>query len=124
MKLIVSGSRDAIIRPLELMTVIQREFGFISAITEIIHGASGNVDECAGELADLLFIPQKRFYADWDKHGRKAGPLRNREMAKYAAGNWCLAIWDGKSRGTKNMIEEAGKTCSKVIWISSRNLSN
>lgn len=54
----------------------------------------------------------KIFPADWDKYGRRAGPIRNREMAEYA--DALLAYWDGKSRGTKNMIEEARARGLKV----------
>ena len=43
--------------------------------------------------------------ADWQRYGLAAGPKRNKEMA--AAAHALIAIWDGKSRGTKNMIEEA-----------------
>lgn len=42
-----------------------------------------------------------------DKHGKMAGPIRNLEMAKYADG--LIAFWDGKSRGTRDMITKAKK---------------
>lgn len=44
----------------------------------------------------------KPFPADWAKYGKKAGPIRNIDMAEYADG--LIALWDGKSKGTKNMI--------------------
>ena len=34
-----------------------------------------------------------------------AGPLRNEKMARVA--DALIAFWDGKSRGTKNMIDLA-----------------
>lgn len=40
--------------------------------------------------------------ADWEAHGKAAGPRRNRKMAEYAAA--VIALWDGKSRGTRNML--------------------
>ena len=46
-----------------------------------------------------IFIPQ------WDKYGKKAGYLRNVEMAENA--NALIAFWDGKSKGTKHMIDIA-----------------
>ena len=57
--------------------------------------------------------------ADWDAHGRAAGHIRNRKMAQLGA-DICLAFWDGKSRGTKNMIEEAEKAGIpvKIVWES------
>jgi hypothetical protein len=45
------------------------------------------------------------FKADWDKHGKAAGPIRNQQMAQEADG--LIAFWDGKSRGTKDMIQKA-----------------
>ena len=41
--------------------------------------------------------------ADWDAYGNAAGPIRNHEMA--TAADFLVAFWDGKSHGTKNMIE-------------------
>lgn len=45
------------------------------------------------------------YEAKWDELGRGAGPRRNREMAERA--DALIAMWDGKSRGTLNMINEA-----------------
>lgn len=47
------------------------------------------------------------FKPNWDTFGYGAGPVRNREMAANA--DALIAFHDGKSRGTKNMIEEAEK---------------
>lgn len=46
----------------------------------------------------------KIFKADWGTLGKKAGPIRNRAMADYGV-DACVVFWDGKSRGTKNMID-------------------
>lgn len=43
--------------------------------------------------------------AQWDLHGKSAGPLRNKEMAEQAT--HCICFWDGQSRGTKSMIDFA-----------------
>lgn len=45
------------------------------------------------------------FPADWNAHGKAAGPIRNQQMAQEA--DVLIAFWDGKSRGTKDMIEKA-----------------
>lgn len=56
-----------------------------------------------------------RFPADWDKYGRSAGMIRNREMAKYAEA--LIAIWDGRSRGTSNMMSTAAVLGLRiVVW--------
>ncbi len=48
----------------------------------------------------------------WDIHGKSAGHIRNAEMADYA--DALIAFWDGKSRGTANMIENARKRGLKI----------
>ena len=49
----------------------------------------------------------ERHPADWDQYGRSAGMIRNREMAKAA--DSLIAFWDGKSKGTANMIQTSEK---------------
>lgn len=58
----------------------------------------------------------KEFPADWDKFGKGAGPIRNKQMADYA--DALLLIWDGESRGSANMksqMEKLGKPIYEVI---------
>ena len=71
----------------------------------IIEGGASGVDRIAGHYANDNNIPLMVFHADWTKYGKAAGPIRNEQMAKR--GTHLLAFWDGKSRGTKNMIETA-----------------
>jgi len=52
----------------------------------------------------------RRFPADWAEDGVSAGFVRNKKMAKMAGkGNILIAFWDGKSKGTENMIKHAKK---------------
>lgn len=59
----------------------------------------------------------ERHSADWGKFGKSAGPKRNREMADAA--DYVICFWDGKSKGTKSMIEFAKKYNKplKIIYI-------
>ena len=78
----------------------------------IVHGGANGADKCAVMYAKDRNIETKVFLPDWDKHGKKAGILRNIEMFKYASkfqNKGCVVFWDGKSRGTKNDIELAEK---------------
>ncbi len=43
------------------------------------------------------------YKAEWSKYGKMAGPLRNKRMAEI--GDYFICFWDGKSKGTKNLIE-------------------
>ncbi len=45
--------------------------------------------------------------AEWDKYGKKAGPIRNEKMAME--GDYIICFWDGKSKGTMSMIHYAKK---------------
>jgi len=66
-------------------------------------GADGLGEQWAKERGH----PFRPFPADWETHGRAAGPLRNREMAEYAKASgegYLIAFWDEVSKGTKDMI--------------------
>lgn len=83
---------------------------------EIICGMCRGADTLGERFAKENDYAIKYFPADWDKYGKAAGVIRNEEMAKYAAEcededdeGILVAIWDGKSRGTKNMIDNAEK---------------
>lgn len=56
-------------------------------------------------------IPVRQFLPNWED-GRSAGIIRNLEMANYA--DALIAIWDGKSRGTRHMVEAARANELKV----------
>lgn len=108
MKVIIAGGRD-ITDPALVFEAI-RASGF--EIGEVVSGGAKGVDSIGEDWAIANGRPIKWFHADWTKHGRAAGPIRNRQMAEYA--DALIAVWDGKSRGTKNMIEEATRRGLKV----------
>jgi len=49
-------------------------------------------------------LPFHGFAADWAKHGNVAGLIRNAKMRAFGEG--LIAVWDGRSTGTKHMIEQ------------------
>jgi hypothetical protein len=75
---------------------------FVSAV---VSGTARGADKFGESWASKHHVRIIRLPAEWEKHGKKAGPIRNREMASIAHG--LIAVWDGKSAGTRNMIEEA-----------------
>lgn len=81
-------------------------------VTEVVSGHSGTVDLMGEQWANFVKLPITVFTAAWGTYGSSAGPRRNRQMADYAEA--LIAIWDGKSRGTLNMIKEATKRELKV----------
>ena len=74
---------------------------------EIVSGTAKGADQFGERYAISRLFTIKRFPADWDTHGKSAGYKRNEEMAKYA--DACVVFWDGKSKGTKHMIDLAKK---------------
>lgn len=82
-------------------------------ISEVVSGGASGVDALGERWGHENMLPVTRFPADWGKHGNAAGPIRNREMASYA--HALVAIWDGKSRGTSNMIDEARRRNLTVV---------
>ena len=72
----------------------------------VIHGAAVGADSISAEIASRIGCAVLACPADWNKHGKAAGPIRNREMLKENP-QLVLAFWDGKSRGTQDMIEAA-----------------
>lgn len=103
-RLIIAGSRDYYDQEKVFRDIhtFQGKFG----IDEIISGGASGVDKLAEEYAFLHQIPFKLFQADWEKYGKAAGSIRNREMAEYAN---ALLAFDKGTKGTQNMIDIARK---------------
>lgn len=108
MRTIIAGSRSITDYKVVESAVVASQF----EITEVVSGGAKGVDILGEEYARQNNIPVKKFLPDWKKHGRKAGILRNCEMGDYAEA--LVAIWDGKSSGTKHMIDYSQKKNLKV----------
>ncbi len=109
MKVIIAGSRT--ISDRESVEAAIKASGF--EITEVVCGMARGVDTEGFNWAKDNNIPVKEFHADWEKYGRAAGPIRNKQMAEYA--DALIAIMAPNSKGTKNMIETAIKRGLK-LW--------
>lgn len=100
MKIIIAGSRG--FSDYNLLTQecdkILTEFEDI----EIVSGGARGADKMGEFYAKEKGYPVKIFPADWDKLGKSAGYIRNKQMAEYA--DVLIAFWDGKSSGTNHMI--------------------
>ena len=77
----------------------------------IISGNAKGTDRLGESYARMKGYNLQIFPADWFKYGRKAGIIRNAQMAEYAtsdnATGVLIAFWNGKSKGTGNMIDIA-----------------
>ena len=102
-KVIVAGGRD--FTDYALMSSTLQHLLSGKRDVEIVSGVARGADSLAVKFASESNIPVKRFPADWDNHGNSAGYKRNVVMAEYA--DACVCFWDGKSKGTADMIRVA-----------------
>lgn len=81
----------------------------------IVSGHASGADALGERYAQERGYETEIYPADWKVHGRAAGPIRNTQMASVA--HALIAFWDGKSRGTKNMIDTATKRGLQVAVV-------
>lgn len=118
MKTIVAGSRS--IKKYEVVEKLINESlknGLV--ITELVSGGAKGVDTLGETWALKNGVSIQRFLAEWEKYGISAGHIRNRKMGDYA--DAVIGIWDGKSRGTKGMIDYARQKGLKVFLYELQN---
>ena len=96
MKVAVVGSRK--LRALSLDLYLPED------VTEIVSGGAKGVDADAREYARAHGIRLTEFLPEYQKYGRSAPLYRNIQIIEYA--DVVLAFWDGKSRGTKFVIDQ------------------
>ncbi len=90
----VIGSRN--------LTVNKLEVYLPPDTTEIVSGGAKGIDTCAKNFAIKNKIKLTEFLPDYSKYGKQAPLVRNQLIIDYA--DCVLAFWDGKSRGTKFVI--------------------
>ena len=115
-KVIVAGSRnitskDMIFHKLDILLSQKIKEG---EKIQIISRAARGVGRIGEEYAAARGFLCKRFSADWDTHGKRAGYLRNCQMADNA--DALVAFWDGESPGTRHMIQTA-KNSGLVVRV-------
>lgn len=124
MKLAIIGSRTATDYYL-LLRVMEQYFpsrmtkeGPESPITEIISGGAKGADSLAARFAKENAhhrIKLTEFLPDWNKHGKRAGFVRNEDIIKNA--DRVLALWDGVSKGTANSLSIAKRLKKDTLII-------
>lgn len=118
MRVIVAGSRSFTDQAVAFKELDRL---FESKAVEVVSGRAAGAD-LLGELwAEARRQALKYFPAKWGVYGQSAGYIRNVEMADYAREQeegMLVAFWNGRSRGTKHMIQIAQEKGLKVIIIS------
>lgn len=79
----------------------------LPVVTRIVHGDAHGVDRFADKIARDMGLEVVRCPADWAKHGKAAGMIRNREMLDMHKPDLVVAVWNGESRGTMHTVSEA-----------------
>lgn len=128
-RIIVAGGRD--FKDNNLLSNTIKEYledidgiGIANSSKQIkfVSGTARGADVLGEQFAHTYGYDVIRFPADWDKFGKSAGYKRNAEMAKFASedGNKgiLIAFWDGKSKGTKHMIDLAKRYGLDVHVVS------
>lgn len=99
MKVAVIGSRG--------LHVDHLEDYLPEGVTEIVSGGARGIDACAKDYALRHGLKLTEFLPEYEKYGRGVPLRRNITIIEYA--DFVLAFWDGKSRGTKYVIDNCKK---------------
>ena len=98
MKIAVIGSRNINIADIGR---------YVSNAEEIVSGGAVGVDSCAAEYAKRKGIKLTVFLPQYERYGRAAPIVRNKEIVDYA--DKIIAFWNGSSKGTLSVIQYAKK---------------
>ena len=88
------------------------EFCEDAAVIVVLSGCAKGADRLGERWAEARGYRLEKFPADWSKHGKAAGMIRNSEMIKQA--DALVAFWNGRSRGTEDSVDKARKVGLKV----------
>lgn len=99
MKVAVIGSRN--------LSVDDLQNYLPEGVSEIVSGGARGIDRSARSYAIANNIKLTEFLPDYSMYGRAAPLVRNDSIIEYA--DLVLAFWDGKSRGTKYVIDRCGR---------------
>lgn len=115
LRIIIAGSRDFNdydFLKKEVLDIVKHD-NRPKKLCKIISGGARGADTLGEKFANEYGLEIKRFIPNWDGLGKRAGYVRNAEMAKYAVENgndgMLIAFWDGVSKGTKHMIDLANR---------------
>jgi hypothetical protein len=115
MKVLVCGGRNY--RDIDRVFFELDKIHFVEGktITLLIHGNANGADRLAGHWAVARGVEIASFSADWNAHGRAAGPIRNRKMLEEGKPELVIAFPGGE--GTRNMLSIAKKAGIETIEI-------
>lgn len=89
--------------------------GWTTRVTAIVSGGARGADLLGARLAKEYGLTLTEFIPDWEKHGKRAGFLRNEDI--IAAAEEVLCLWDGVSRGTANSLSIAKRLKKTTVIV-------
>ena len=107
MKLLIVGSRS--IKAFDLSPYVPTD------VDTVISGGADGIDSLAEKYADLHRLSKYIVQPRYDLYGRAAPIRRNEQMVDMA--DKILVIWDGRSRGTRNVVKYAQKTGKPLTLV-------
>lgn len=113
MKLAIIGSRE--FKDSKLARQIFFSYFATNQVYEIISGGAKGADTCARIIAKKFGVKLTEFLPDWDKYGKSAGMIRNKDIINSA--DFVLAFWNGKSKGTANSLNLAKNSKKPTLVI-------
>jgi predicted Rossmann fold nucleotide-binding protein DprA/Smf involved in DNA uptake len=97
MRIAIVGSRS-----FARLELIESYVKGLSSDAVIVSGGAPGVDSAAAGAAQAAGRAVMVLEADWQQHGRSAGPMRNAQIVANA--DRIVAFWNGRSRGTLNTV--------------------
>ena len=112
MKVLVCGGRD--------YANWKKGFAILDMVSltdeiEIVNGGASGADAMSSEWAKLRGRPFKEYPADWQTHGRRAGPIRNQQMLSAESPDAVIAFPGGL--GTADMVRRAKAAGMRVVEV-------
>ena len=89
-------------------------------IDKVVSGGASGADKLGEKWANKNNIETEIFLPNWQRHGKKAGFIRNEEIVE--ASTHVIAFWDGESKGTKHSMGLALKTGKKLKTVIFENV--
>ena len=121
--IVAGGGRDLLWLPAQIAAVLlARTSGQL--VHGLLHGGARGADRTIGRAANQLGWPVEVLPADWRRHGRAAGPIRNRELLEQAVGRAVIHCSPGcltsvlvvafpGGAGTASLVREARRMASR-----------
>ena len=126
-RVIIAGSRGITLTPSAIHDIMWQagyhydrehaEKHNLNHMRAVVSGNARGIDRSGEDFAQFYGVPYEIFAANWERYGRAAGPIRNKQMADIA--DTLILIWDGKSTGSgsmKSIMLGLGKPVYEVVF--------